>query len=213
VCAHWPSLLRVTLACVLLFTAHQGVHAAVSLAVNRVLFVSATGTPAQNCQSLYETLADVSPKASAASPYVVKLEPGLYDCTDLGQTLLIGPWVTVEGFGADQTMILGCPYGASGDPFGVLTMKANSSIRFVGVTCCNFCHSGGPVIGIDGSVVTRATNVRLLHVLIECSGGLGTYGLVKEWAGAEVRDSVKVLLLGNRRLPYRCWIVTLHWNV
>ena len=76
----------------------------VSLRVNRILQVGAIGSHTQNCQALRDTLTSIT-DSSASIRYLVRLEPGTYDCGST--TVFVPSGVTLEGSGREMTTIVG----------------------------------------------------------------------------------------------------------
>ena len=77
--------------------------AAVSLGVNRVLLVDATGTPEENCDSLREVLSSITDNAS--NRYLVNLEPGRYSCGTV--PLIVDRNIMLAGAGLRTTTVTG----------------------------------------------------------------------------------------------------------
>lgn len=99
----------------------------VSLGVNRLLVVSAGGAAADNCQGLRDTLTAIT-DATAANPYVLRLEPGEYDCGT--STVTMKPHVDLEGSGEGITRVFGS-HDATADDLGVIDLVDQVEIRFV----------------------------------------------------------------------------------
>jgi len=94
----------------------------------RTLVVSPVGrTPLENCDVLRSALASIIDNA-ADSPYLVKVEPGLYDCGTAG--VAMKPFVDIEGSGRGTTTIRGTGptvIGASDAELRFLSVEANSA--------------------------------------------------------------------------------------
>ena len=114
------------------------------------VLVRADGTPGENCTALLDALIDTT-IATATDPYLIKLEPGIYDCP-FPETVEMNPYVDIEGSGQNTTIIRG--YRAP-----VVKVAANSELRQVTVDA-----AGGPgaVLGVD----MPATNSRLANVTV-----------------------------------------------
>ena len=112
--------------------------------------VRADGTPAENCTALLAALAATA-GASATDRYLVKLEPGIYECTP-PTNVVMNEYVDLEGSGQATTVIRG---GA----LPVVQVAANSELRELTVEA----FSEQVVRGID--VVGTAARVSDVTVL------------------------------------------------
>lgn len=149
----------------LAFLLPQAGRGQASLTVNRLIHVAATGTPAQNCQAAKDVINGIT-GASATTPYLVKLEPGVYDC---GFTMLrMRQHISVEGSGK-ATIIRGASYT-------VLELASNMELRSVRVENTNAaCEE--PLHAV-GAFFEAVTNTRLYDVVSEslCVLGYGYLG-------------------------------------
>jgi hypothetical protein len=90
----------------------------------RTILVSPLGTPAQSGAALLAALAAIA-DVSANTPYLLKIEPGVYD---LGTTSLqMKPYVDIEGSGQGVTKILGSRKANYGE--GALYGASNAELR------------------------------------------------------------------------------------
>lgn len=128
------------------------------------------GTDTQNGTALLNALAGIT-SASATNPYLIKLEPGVYN---LGNTSLqMKSYVDIEGSGEGLTTILGA-LGTAND-LKLIKGANNSELRFLTLN----------VVGNDYDInqVTAISNLfldasfRVTHVTITGSGGGG--GIVR----------------------------------
>jgi hypothetical protein len=103
--------------------------------------------------------------ASAANPYLVKIEPGIYDL-DAG-SLFMRPYVDIEGSGEGVTTIT----SALGTGSGTVIGANNSELRYL--TVKNTGEPNQQVVGI----FTETTSPRLSHVTVISSGGSENYGI------------------------------------
>lgn len=103
--------------------------------------------------------------ASAANPYLVKIEPGIYDL-DAG-SLFMRPYVDIEGSGEGVTTIT----SALGTGSGTVIGANNSELRYL--TVKNTGEPNQQVVGI----FTETTSPRLSHVTVIASGGSENYGI------------------------------------
>jgi hypothetical protein len=133
---------------------------------SHTVMVGSNGTPTQNGAALLAAMDTISnSNPSAANPYLLKLEPGLYDLN--GGSLTLNSYVDLEGSGEDVTVIsstVNTPFPPSK---GVIMMSFNTEIRFVKVV------STGSVTNADfvGGFLPNTTNVRVNHTTIQVTGG------------------------------------------
>lgn len=127
----------------------------------RTIVVSPVGpTASDNCQNLRAALDGITDN-SADNPYLIKLEPGVYDCGDT--SLDMKTYVDIEGSGRGITRI----QGAVGSGRGVVRVAEQTELRHLSVT-----HLGGDfnsVRAIDSTLWTdstppRAENFRLTDI-------------------------------------------------
>lgn len=85
------------------------------------IIVSPVGSPSANGQALAGVLAGIT-TASATNPYLVKLEPGIYDLGD--SFLTLKSFVDIEGSGESNTTIRG---GGRATPFEGLIVGADKT--------------------------------------------------------------------------------------
>jgi len=160
-----------------------GADAQVSLGVNRLHVVSAAGTPAQNCQNLRGALAAIT-DATAAKPYVLRLEPGEYDC---GSTAVVTKsYVDIEGSGEGVTRIFGT-HDATSDNLGVVDLVDRVELRFVTVE-----NTGNAELATAVSATTAGES-RVTHATIISDDTTGTScGMFVSLPGGGAAESVVV---------------------
>jgi Collagen triple helix repeat (20 copies) len=125
--------------------------------------VSASSAPEANGVSLASALSHITDN-SASRPYLLKVEPGIYD---LGtEALLMKPYVDVEGSGEGVTTIR----SAIDSGFGVVVGSDNAELR--DLTLRNTSTS---TLGVGFSADSTAP--RLSHVTVHASGASVTYAL------------------------------------
>ncbi|HEV8268398.1 MAG TPA: hypothetical protein VGR00_09205, partial [Thermoanaerobaculia bacterium] len=95
----------------------------------RTVVVKPLGTAAQNGSQLVAAVNGIT-TASVSNRWTVKLEPGVYDVGNPG-TLLMKPFVDLEGSGENVTRITGT--GSGGNSLGTLAGASNAEVRFVTV--------------------------------------------------------------------------------
>ncbi|MDH3744746.1 MAG: right-handed parallel beta-helix repeat-containing protein [Acidobacteriota bacterium] len=155
-----------TLLALVLGLASLGAEAQVSLGVNRLLVVSAAGSATQNCTGLRDTLAGITTTA-ADNPYVLRLEPGEYDCG--ATSLVMKSYVDLEGSGEGVTRVFGVPEGDPlvGDPEpAVVAMADQMELRFLTVEhlgdeggTTDLCAAAAVSAGSGESRITHASLV------------------------------------------------------
>jgi hypothetical protein len=119
----------------------------------RTIVVSPVGPSASdNCDELQAALASLTDN-SASRPYVVQLEPGVYDCGT--SPVVMKPFVDVEGSGRGVTLITG--RHSAGE--GVVQMGDNTELRSISIT--NLGGEGTVVFAVvaNGVAAARATDV------------------------------------------------------
>lgn len=155
----------------------------------RTVLVSPKGTPEQNGEALRNALNSIS-DASDENPYLVKIEPGVYD---VGSTPLdMKSYVDIEGSGRDITRIYGNVVSSSlsgvirGSSWAALRQLSvynsgsNSGTDAVGIFCdgCDgfdiqdvritVTDAGDDCIGIH--VYDFSGTIKLQHVIISVTG-------------------------------------------
>jgi len=91
----------------------------------RTILVSPVGTPSENGAALVNKLAAIT-GASAGKPYLLKVEPGVYQ---VSLSLQMQPYVDIEGSGQGVTTIEGA-YGSSNQGgSSVVRLSANAELR------------------------------------------------------------------------------------
>ena len=119
----------------------------------RTVVVSPAATPTASGNALISALAAIT--ASDVNPYLLKIEPGIYD---LGtQTLAMQPYVDIEGSGEIVTTITSATNNFS---LGTVNAASNSALRQLTVTGtagANYAHA----LSLNG-----VTNFRADHVSV-----------------------------------------------
>lgn len=103
--------------------------------------------------------------ASASNPYLVKIEPGIYDLDN--RSLPMRAYVDIEGSGEGVTTIT----SALGTGLGTVIGANNSELRQL--TVKNTGEPNQQVVGI----FTESTSPRISHVTAIASGGSENYGI------------------------------------
>ena len=127
----------------------------------RTILVSPKATPAESGTALLSALDKIT-DASETNPYLIILEPGIYD---LGTTILsTKSWVDIQGSGENVTKIKG-NYSTDWNLSSVIRVTSNVELRFLSVE-----HTGSGL----GSLAIRIAgkdNIRLTHVTARAVSG------------------------------------------
>ena len=128
------------------------------------VIVSPDPDPVQAGRVLRQTVAAIV-DASASNPYLVKVEPGIYDLQ--ANSVFMRPYVDIEGSGEGITTIT----SALGTGSGTVVGANNSELRYL--TVKNTGEANQQVVAI----FTETTSPRLSHVTAIASGGSENYGV------------------------------------
>lgn len=128
------------------------------------LIVSPDPDPVQAGRMLITTVGAIV-DATATNPYLVIVEPGVYNLED--HSLHMVPFVDIVGSGEGVTTIT----SALGSGSGTVIGANNSELRYV--TVKNTGEAGQQVVAI----FTETTSPRLSHVTAIASGGAENYGV------------------------------------
>ncbi|MEI6046904.1 MAG: hypothetical protein WCS37_21355 [Chloroflexota bacterium] len=150
---------------------------------SHTLFVSSNGTPTGNGTSLLAAMTIISnSNPTAATPYLLKLEPGQYDLGNQALTLL--SYVDLEGSGEDITVISSTIGSSTVPPSGTLIVPSYSETRFLKVA-----NSGSSAYQTAIFLPANAINARFTHVTASASGGTNSYGLYNYFGTFTVQES------------------------
>lgn len=149
----------------------------------RILVVSPVGDGSDSALNGAELLAaigflgSVSPGPSAASPWTLKLEPGIYDVGSTGVTL--PSFVGLEGSGQGVTEITGDVEGNIVGSPGVVTMADGTAIRQVTVTNTGGVVTSFAITAVGGPIRISDTTAQArdgsffsigLFTIVPCAG-------------------------------------------
>jgi hypothetical protein len=126
----------------------------------RTVLVSPVGSAVQNGQTLLAAMNSIT-LATSTRPYLLKIEPGNYNLN--GQSLVLKPYVDVEGSGERNTVIQ-----TNTAITGTVIGASNSEIRFVGISNTGTGQNGTARAGI--SVLSGTTNFSVFKVSIVSNG-------------------------------------------
>lgn len=132
----------------------------------RTVVVSPSGTPAASGAALVAAVNALG-DASCGNPYLVRIEPGIFD---LGtQPLVLKPCLAVEGAGELVTEVRGG--GAESTSSGTIVGAPNSEVRRLTVR-----NTGGNVAAV--AIFANNASLKLTHVTALASGGTSfNYGV------------------------------------
>lgn len=144
----------------------------------RMVVVSPVGTASENGTFLLDVLASISP--DAGNPYLLKIEPGVYD---LGASQFqTKQYLDVEGSGQGVTRIRG-NYVRGGALSGFVQVVSNSELRMLTVE--NYGGSNNSFAGID---VWNEVNVRISDVTVLVHSGNHHWGVETGGGGTVIRN-------------------------
>ncbi len=133
----------------------------------RTVVVSPVGTAVQNGAALLQALADIT-TASATNPWLLKIEPGVYD---LGQgSLTMRPYVDIEGSGELATRIT--RVGSSSPSVATVIGADNAELRFLTVE-----NTGGGEGSFAITVYNNGTSPHITQVTLHAHDGGRSYGV------------------------------------
>ena len=159
-------------------------------AYKRTVIVSPVGTAMQNGTALKNALIGIT-SASATNPYLLKIEPGVYDVGGSNTPLQMKSWVDIEGSGEGVTTIT-----ASGSNFpynATVEGASNAELRFLTVK-----NTGGTDYAT--AIAVGAGPFRLTQVTASASGGSHTSTSLQLCCGAAVvLDGVAASAQGSNR--------------
>lgn len=131
----------------------------------RTVLVSPKGTPAQSGTALLNALTGIT-DATADNPYLLLIEPGVYDLED--STLQMKPHVDIQGSGEGVTTLSGNHLS------GVVQGSSNAEIRFLTVK-----NEGEGTQSF--AIYNSGESPRITHVTAMASGGTNFNAAVNNW--------------------------------
>jgi len=158
----------------------------------RTVVVSPIGTATENGAALLDALAGLG-DASAANPYLIHIEPGVYDV--ITATLQMKSYVDMEGSGEDVTTITaaGTTILEGTDPLwpkSTLSGADNAELRYLTVR-----NTGGNENAV--AIYNRETSPRLTHVtVIALDGTWQTLGVFNNGSSSSMSD-MTITATGN----------------
>ena len=125
------------------------------------------GDPVAGGAALKNALASIT-DASETNPYLIKIEPGVYDLDGPGRSdsaLIMKPWVDIEGSGEDRTTLTASGTAQTTRATSVEGTN-NAELGFLTVE-----KSGGASNAIAIQAIDNQGSFRLTHVSATASGG------------------------------------------
>ena len=154
------------------------------------IIVGPRSTPAASGAALLAAVTSIADN-SASKPYLIKVEPGVYD---VGSTMLVmKPWVDIEGSGQQTTVIQGVGNNDGNLVTGVVKGASNAEIRNLQV------KSSGASFPISIGIVSFEADPRVRDVTVVSSGATTNWGLriVNTGGGRSIVDDVTVEVPGG----------------
>lgn len=153
----------------------------------RIVIVSPVGTQYENGTALLNALSSIS--SDAANPYLLKIEPGIYDIG--ASQFQTKQFLDVEGSGQGVTRIRG-NYVRVGALPGLVQVVSNSELRMLTVE-----NYGGDVSkGYSGIDVWNEVNTRISDVTVLVHSGNDHWG-VESGGGGTVIQGVTIRCTGG----------------
>ena len=156
----------------------------------RTVVVSPIGTATENGAALLNALAGIT-DASATNPYLLHIEPGVYDL--ITDTLQMKSYVDMEGSGEEVTTITAAGTPVQPDdlwPKSTLSGADNAELRFLTVR-----NTGGNQNAV--AIYNRSTSPRLTHVTVIASDGISqTLGVFNNGSSPSMSD-MTITAIGN----------------
>lgn len=131
------------------------------------VLVSPVGTAQDNGDALLTALAGIA-DADSSKPYMVKIEPGVYDVQNT--PVQMKPFVDIEGSGENVTIITGAISDGYGPANGVLRGANDSEIRLLKIRNTS---SGSNV----ATFYNNDSSPKITNVTLEATDGRLSYGL------------------------------------
>ena len=126
------------------------------------VLVSPVGTPTENGNALRDAVKSIPTPRDASSPYLIKIEPGVYDVGITSLNML--EYVDLEGSGEKVTKITGSVCGSFTNPVGTINSTNNLEMRFLTVEN----RGKGDVCSAIGNIGVDMTTLR--HVTATAVG-------------------------------------------
>jgi hypothetical protein len=163
--------------------------APLTAAAVQVVNLNADPTPTAGGTALWITLINITDN-SASKPYLITLDPGVYDLG--GTRLQLKPWIDIQGSGQGNTIIQGYGNTASGGLLDGVLRGANSmELRNLQVKCVGWAGT------ICIPLYNAAVSPTLRNVTITSSGGDANWGIRNNGGSPLIEDSTIVVSGGS----------------
>jgi hypothetical protein len=139
--------------------------------------VTPAGSFTDNGKELLSALGDIG-DASASNPYLLKIEPGIYDLAE--DSLIMKPYVDVEGSGEGVTIIRanGFEYSDLQAEKGTVVGASNVEIRSLTIESDAYPNAGSWYGYAVGVYVPDVAQFKLTHVTVSAYDGMSaSYGI------------------------------------
>jgi hypothetical protein len=166
----------------------ESIHALQTVAgmlpfTSRIMYVGPVGTALENGNALLNTLTSIT-DASSSKPYLIKLEPGIYDLGTQGLQML--EYVDLEGSGERTTTITSTHSGSDLSLSATLYGANYSELRFLTIE-----NKGSGANSI--AIYNENASPDITKVTIKASGGTTTYGIYNSYSFSKLTHlSIKV---------------------
>jgi hypothetical protein len=152
----------------------------------KTVVVKPVGTASQNGTELLNALAGIS-GASSSNRFLLKIEPGIYNIG--GSSVVMQPYVDIEGSGETATRIESTGYGVSTQ--ATVIAANNSELRSLTVV-----SDAGGVSPYAIAVLSNTASPILIHVsMIATSGTMGTFAFMSINGSSTAIDNATMTVL------------------
>lgn len=148
----------------------------------RTVLVRPKSTETASGTALLKALAGIT-DASATNPYLIIIEPGVYDIGT--NSLVMKGYVDIEGSGESVTKITGVIDVYSG---GVVAGADNTELRFLTVE-----HTGGGGVSNARAIYNNGVSPKITNVTVEIPGGPSVTRAIWNDGASPVMTNVKVI--------------------
>jgi hypothetical protein len=154
----------------------------------KTVLVSPVGTAQQNGTALLNALAGIT-TASSTNPYLLKIEPGTYDIG--ANSLVMKPYVDIEGSGENTTTITSVISSSSSTPKGTVQGDNYAEIRFLTVE--NTGNGAG-----TAAIYNTGASPSILNVTAISRNGANSHGIYNDnYSSPRIRDVTAYVTGGN----------------
>jgi hypothetical protein len=157
---------------------------------SKTLVISPGGTPAENGIALLDAVLAIT-DATGSNLYLIHLEPGTYDIA--AESLVMKSYVSIEGSGADATLIRG---SASGSEKGVVIGAFYCRLKDVTIE-----HTGGGTHAIG--IYNKNASPELTNLSVKVSNGDVNYAIYNKYSAPTIN---RVSCIATGTLDISCGI-------